>query len=73
MNHTPVHVEDYRVPLGAGHYHVIGTSTNEIAYCARYDDATRLVTACNAYEKLVKQLQDLADMVSLTLSEIDAT
>lgn len=30
-------------------------------------------TACNAHEELVKQLWDLADMVSLTLSEIDDT
>ena len=59
MNHTPVHVEDYMVPLGAGHYHVIGTSTNEIAYCARHDDAVRLVTAYNAHEELVAALRGL--------------
>ena len=53
--HTPIYqVEEYQVPLGAGHYHVVGSDNREHAYFVRLDDAKKFVKAVNSHDKLTR-------------------
>lgn len=54
---TAMHLEEYRVPLGAGHYHVVGTTTHEIGYFSRRADAAHIVHCVNSHDQLVAALK----------------
>jgi len=71
--HTPGpwHVEKYQVPLGAGHYQIVGNNTHEIAYIPlRSGDAALIAAAPEMLEALKLCVTTTDDIAKGTVTDL---